>query len=150
MTTDDSDDSQLEELNNRIESLEGAGETLEETADSLFDGVDDATDQVTTNEMAKGTPGPVDLLPSRKRLLGFAGGAFPVFLGVTLLGIPVVPVLVSQLLFCVTVLEIAATAVVPCREYLPDDPLGGAVLGLVVSSVAFLFTHLAELAAGAI
>jgi hypothetical protein len=48
------------------------------------------------------------------------------------------------------VLEIAATAVVPCREYLPDDLLGGAVLGLVIGSVAFLFTHPAELAVGAI
>jgi len=150
MTADDSDDSQLEELTERIESLEGAGETLEETADSLFDGVDDATDQVTTNEMPNATPGPVDLLPSRKRLLGFAGGALPVYLGVTLLGIPVVPVEVSLLLFGVTVLAVAVTALAPLREFLPDDVLGGALLGLVAGSVAFLFAHLAELAAGAI
>jgi hypothetical protein len=112
--------------------------------------VDDATGDTDADAVTGVAAGPAALLPSRKRLLGFAGGAFLVFLDVTLLGISVVPVLVSQLLFCVTVLEIAATAVVPCREYLPDDLLGGAVLGLVVGSVAFLFTHLAELAAGAI
>jgi len=150
MTGDDSDDGELEELTDRIESLEGAGESLEETADSLFDGVDDATDEVTTNEIASTTPGPLDSFPSYKRQLGFAGGALPVFFGVTLLGISAMPVLVSQLLFCVTVLEIAAAVVVPCREYFYADLLGGALLGFVVGSVAFLFTHLAELAAGAI
>jgi len=163
--TDDADDGQLEELQEHVEALEGASETLAETTDtvqeraedtlgeggdSLFDGVDDAAGEASGDTVVDMAVGPTSLFPSRERLLGVASGALPLCVGVTVLGISVVPLQVSLFLAGVTVLEVTLAAVTQFREYLFGDVAGGALIGLVVGSLGFLFAYLGELAAGAI
>jgi hypothetical protein len=82
--TDDADDGQLEELQERVETLEGASETLAETADtvqeragdtlgeggdSLFDGVDDAAGEVSDDTVADGCRSG-QFVPLRSRFRG--------------------------------------------------------------------------------
>jgi len=128
-------------VDSELDELEDGLEDLEETTATLFDGVDDATDRIDGDTVAGVATSSASLLPSRNRLLGMAGGAVPLFLGVMLLGLSVVPI---------TALEIVVAFVAGLRETLLGDLVGGALLGLVVGSVAFLFVYLAELAAGAV